>query len=228
MTTATEMRAANAGLVKRAKRDLARFGLGLDMSDPAAARDALLRFVPTLTSRYGEMSAALAADWYDEQRLAANVAGRFSAQMAETVATSVVEERVRFGAQHLWTPTPAQTLVFLAGMAQKYVLQPGRDTIQQNAMRDPQASGWHRETRPGACKFCRMLAGRAGDVYKKSSADFASHEDCNCVAVPSWDASAREVKAKQYVASERTSGMSEKERADHTARVRAYLAEMAD
>lgn len=227
MTTATEMRATNIAIVNRAKRDMDRFTRGLDLTDPEAVRDALLRFMPTLTTRYGEIAASLAADWYDELRAEQAVAGRFSARMADPVPTAAIEEQVRFGAQHLWSATPEATFTFLAGNLQKYVLQPARDTIQQNAMRDPQAAGWHRETRAGSCKFCRMLAGR-GEVYKKESADFSAHTDCNCVAVPSWDADAEEVGVKQYVASERTSAMSEKERADHTARVRAYLADVPD
>lgn len=220
-------RAATRGIVMATTRDLNRFWATLDLADPAGARDALLRFMPTLTTQYGEVAATVAADWYDDLRASSGAAGRFTAQMAETVPTAVVEARTRFGAQHLWTPTPEQALAFLVGAASEYVLQPGRDTIAQSSMRDPAASGWHRETRPGACKFCRMLAGRGG-VYKKATANFAAHGKCHCVAVPSWDASAKEVDARQYVASERTSAMSERQRADHTARVAAFLAEMAD
>jgi hypothetical protein len=88
------------------------------------------------------------------------------------------------------------------------------------------ASGWHRETRPCACDFCRLLAGRGG-VYKKATANFSAHGECQCVAVPSWDASAAEVEVEQYIASERTSKMSAAQRARHTARVRAFLADMA-
>lgn len=222
-----EQRAATRGLVAAATRDLNRFWATLDLADPVAARNALLRFMPALTTQYGEMAATIAADWYDDLREASGAAGRFVAEAAETIPVDVVQARTRFGAQHLWTPTPEQTLAFLAGVASEYVLQPGRDTIQQSSIRDPAASGWHRETRPGACGFCRLLAGR-GAVYKKETADFAAHGDCYCVAAPSWDANAPEVGVRQYVASERTSAMTEKQRADHTARVAAFLAEMAD
>ena len=42
-----------------------------------------------------------------------------------------------------------------------------------------------RRTRPGACKFCIMVASR-GAVYSKASATFACHEHCYCEAVPAW------------------------------------------
>lgn len=221
-------RAANRGIVATMTRDLNRFWATLDLTDPAGARDALLRFMPLLTTQYGEMAAVVAADWYDDLRASAGAAGRFAAEVAEVVPAGVVQERTRFGAQHLWTPSPEQTLAFLTSAASKYVLQPGRDTIQRSSMRDPAAAGWRRVTRAGACKFCRMLAGR-GAVYKQSTAFFASHDGkCNCAAVPEWDPDAPEADVKQYVASERTSAMSEQQRADHTARVAAFLAEMAD
>lgn len=229
MATAFEVqkfKADSALLVGHAKADLERFWSAIDLSNPAAARDALLQFTPVLTAEYGELAAALAADWYDDLRALAGITDTFTAQLAGTVATDVVEARTRFGAQHLWTPVPDQTLSFLAGATAEYVLQPGRDTIAHNAARDPRASGWHRQTRPGSCDFCRLLAGRGG-VYKKVTAKFAAHGDCNCVAVPSWDASAQEVDVEQYVASERTSKMSDSQRSAHTARVRAFLADMA-
>ena len=65
-------------------------------------------------------------------------------------------------------------------------------------------------------------------MYKRETAHFASHDDCNCAAVPDWDPDSPEVDVKQYAASERTSAMSERQRADHTARVAAFLAEMAN
>jgi hypothetical protein len=164
----------------------------------------------------------VAADWYDELRAAEVVRGRFESILAPTVPVEFVEKEVRFGAQHLFTSDPNQTLAFLAGVASKYVLQPGRDTIATSTARDPAASGWHRETRHNSCDFCRLLAGRGG-VYKEATADFAAHHHCHCVAVPSWDADAPEVDVKQYVASQRTSTMSEAQREAHRERVREYL-----
>lgn len=220
-------RAQQAGVAALVKRDLTAFWDTLDLTKPEAVRDALLRFMPSLVTEYGEVAASVAADWYDDMRLAEGAAGRFRAQMADAVADALVEAQVRFGSQHLFTDTPTGTLDFLTLTATKYALYPGRTTIARSADRDPAASGWQRVTRPGACKFCRMLAGRGG-VYKESTVYFASHGECNCAAVPSWDTSAPEVDVSAYVASARTSRMSPEQREAHTARVRAYLDSMSD
>lgn len=186
-----------------------------------------MAFMPRLTTTYGEVSAVIAADWYDEVRASDSIAGRFAARPASPFPAEYVRDRTRFGVRHLWTERPEQTLSFLLGAANEYGLQPGRDTIASSSLADPKGSGWHRETRGDACKFCRMLAGRGG-VYRESTASFAAHGHCNCVAVPSWDAAATEVPVSAYVASERTSRMSDEQRERHTARVRAYLSEMDD
>lgn len=217
------IRAANAGLVRLATRDLQAFWASLNLDRPEAARDALLRFMPELTARYGEAAAVVAADFYDDLREAEPVRPGFRARMADPVPAEAVQQRTRFGAQHLFTDAPDQTLVFLASAATKYVLRPGWDTLTESAKADPAAVGWHRETRPGACDFCRMLAGRGG-VYKESTVRFAAHDDCGCVAVPSWDASAPEVDVMAYVASERTSRMTPTQREAHNERVRDWMA----
>lgn len=223
-----QFRLAQAGISTRVKRDLAGFWSSLDLARPERARDALLEFVPVLVQTYGESAAVVAADWYDDMRLTERVPGRFRAVMATPMAAPYVQQRVRFAAQHLFTDTPGQMLAFLDGAADKYVLQAGRDTIRQSSIRDPRAAGWHRETRPSStfaagCGFCRVLAGRGG-VYKWDAAPFAAHDDCHCVAVPSWDVDAPEVPADAYVASTRTAGMTQEERDRHFSQIRDLAA----
>lgn len=230
MATAADvavLRDANTSLETLALRALRGFWASLDPNRPEMVRDALVEFLPVLTTQYGEVAAVVAADWYDELRAAEAVRGSFAATMAPVVPAEAAVAQVRFGAQHLFTDDPGQTLAFLEGVASKYVLQPGRDTVQQSAAQDPQAVGWHRETRHGACDFCRLLAGR-GNVYRKSSVRFAAHKSCHCVGVPSWDVDAPEVPVSAYVASERTSRMSPAQREVHNARLREYMAGMDD
>ena len=226
------LQAANRGLVALARRDLRAFWSTLDLTQPERARDLLLEFMPALVEQYGEAAATVAADFYDDLRAAERAPGRFSARMADVVSVDRVQARTRFAAQHLFTETPSQMLTFLTGAATKYVLEPGRATIVQSTAADPAAAGWHRETRSSetyasGCDFCRMLAGR-GSVYKDSTARFAAHDDCHCVALPSWDANAPEVDAMAYVASQRTSAMSPAQRERHNARVRDWIAADAD
>ena len=223
------------GVWSRADRDLQSLFRSLNLGNPKRSRDVLLREVPQLTSVYGEQTAVLAADWYDELRYIEGVPGRYRARMADPFPEAFVQKRIRFGAGHLFTDTPSQMLPFLLDAVQEYVLQPGRDTIQRASINDPEAAGWQRVTSPGACDFCQMLAGRGG-VYKRSTATFAAHGNCNCSAAPSWDKSAKEVPVEAYVASERMDKLRERASAgdakaqelldEHRARVRTHIAQM--
>lgn len=227
MATAAQIaqfRETNAAIEALSDETLQRFFTSLDLSNPRYARDALLEFVPALTTEFGDMSSLVAADWFDELRSAQGLPRSFRAQMAPATPADVVQQRVRYGARHLFTPTPELMLPFLQGAVQGYVLQPGRDTIQRSSVEDPDAAGWHRETRASetfvsGCGFCNVLAGRGG-VYKWDTAPFASHDNCHCVAVPSWDHSAEEVPASAYVASARTAGWSQADRDEHNAVIR--------
>lgn len=203
MTTPEEMRAATVALTERAKAALAAFAATLDYSDPEAARDALLAFLPALVAEYGEMSAAIAADWYEEQREDAGISSPFAVILAAAVPTYILIRAVRFAAVHLWTDNPGMTVTYLAGIVQKYALKPGRDTITLNSDRDKESPGWSRKTRPGACQFCRDLAGNGAVYESKERAAFLAHTNCHCIAVPAFGKNNRgKATAAMYKASE--------------------------
>lgn len=201
-----ELRQALIGVRALVERDLTAFFTSLNLDRPESARDQLLEFVPLLVSQYGEVAASFAADWYDEMRDAEGMPGRFRAETQDSPYEDATEGLVRRAAGALFTESPVDALVALTASAGKYALAAGRETITAATDRDPRASGWKRVTRSGSCRFCRMLAQR-GAVYKESSAFFASHGDCNCAAVPSWDQSAPEVDVFAYEASARMSGL---------------------
>jgi hypothetical protein len=201
-----ELRQALIGVRALVDRDLTAFFESLNLNRPEEARDQLLEFVPLLVSQYGEVAASFAADWYDEMRDAEGVPGRFRAEPQTSPYEDATEGLVRRAAGALFTDAPAEALVALTASAGKYALAAGRQTVTAAADRDPRASGWKRVTRSGSCRFCRMLAQR-GAVYKESSAFFASHGECNCAAVPSWDRNAPEVDVFAYEASARMTGL---------------------
>lgn len=192
-------------------RDLTAFFASIDLGRPEAARDALLEYVPFLVATYGEQAASLAADWYDDVRSAEGVGGRFRAAMDVPDESDATEGLVRRAADALFTDTPIAALPMIQGKAAMYAIEGARQTVMSSTTRDPRASGWQRVTRAGACRFCRMLAGR-GAVYKESTVHFAAHGgakggECNCAAVPSWDPDAPEVDVFLYEASIRTSDL---------------------
>lgn len=204
MTSPEEMRAATMALSERAKEALRAFFATLDLSDPEAARDALLAFVPVLVAEYGEMAAVLAADWYEEQREEAGIDSPFVVALAVAVPAALLIRAVRFSAAHLWTDQPSGMLAYLTGTVQKYTLKPYRDTIVLNSDKDTEASGWYRKTRPGACQYCRDLSGE-GMVYEsKKRASFLAHDNCHCIAVPAFGNNRGTATAAMYKASAQT------------------------
>lgn len=179
-----QFRANNAELSRLVRAALTAFFGSLDLSRPENARDALLEFMPVLTRQYGDVAATLAAEYYDELRAASGAAGRFRALTAAAVPAGAVEAKVRYMAGQLWTPDPAAMLGGLMTAADKYVKQPGRDTIAKNAKRE--GVRWARvPTGAKTCSWCLILASRDAVYSSKKSAGGDGHKfhgACDCVA----------------------------------------------
>lgn len=183
-------RLANVGLSRLVRAELEDFFGTLNLAKPEAVRDALLAFVPELTAQYGASAAALAADWYEELRAASGAAGSFRATLADPVSAVAVESQVRYIAGHLWTPEPQAILGPLLTATDKYVKQPGRDTMALNARRE--GVSWGRvPTGKKTCSFCLVMASRdavfsskmsAGDVKDTGFGD-DFHGGCDCQVV---------------------------------------------
>lgn len=192
------------------------------LSGPADAQRAeLLDSVPLVVAYFSEGSAALAADFYEDERERAQVRGRFSPEPVVADRMEKLGRAVVWASEPLFDPGIETTVTErLAPVIQLETARPYRDTVTTNQRRDPQAVGWRRVS-GGGCPFCRMLAGR-GAVYKSDTARFASHPHCHCTAAPVFagQQSGPEASPLQYAASRRR-----KSEADR-ARVRAYLAGM--
>lgn len=153
-------------------------------SNPAETRDALLKFVPALTTQYGEAAATIAAEWYEEVN--PKRAGRVSAVLAPPVDTAAVEAKVHYLAGHLWTPEPTAIRGPLEVAVDKYVLQPSRNTVVLNSERD--GVRWARvPTGAKPCAFCLVLASR-GAIYRTEQSaggdENRYHGDCRCLPTP--------------------------------------------
>lgn len=161
------------------------------VSNAVEARIALQDVLPSLVDTYGQAAAAVAADWYDEAREAAAVSGAFRAIPAsiDDNATSALA---------LWATESGTDLgsiqSLVNGGLQRRITNWSRQTVAGSALADPRADGWQR-VGVGTCKtgFCDMLIGR-GAVYTEATADFASHDNCKCSAVPAFKGAPRPVK----------------------------------
>lgn len=146
-----------------------------------AAHAALLR-------RDHARSAGLAAAYLKAARLSSDVSGSATVKLASELPSAQIAASMSTTARAgfytaLRTQGPEQAgttaLVRTLGSTGRLVLEGGRDTVRGSLSADPRGRGWQRVTGSGACKFCRMLAGR-GAVYSANTADFASHDHCGC------------------------------------------------
>ena len=173
---------ATRQLSAMARRDLEQVFRSLDASRPELTRDLLLEILPALVAEYGDLAAALAAEWYESV-----APGR--ALAAGAVDAARVTGAVRFHAGGLWTPSAADAAGALAVKLDQYIREPGRRTIEQAAARNNVA--WARvPSGKETCSFCLVLASRDASYLTRESAlkskrtGEAYHGMCNCEAVP--------------------------------------------
>lgn len=212
-------------LVESRMGEIVEYLAGVPGLTPQQFRNALIVQTNLVVSQYGDIAASMAAEWFDDIRVSEGVVGSFRATpQASPYGADAVDGMVRRAVGPMFDDVPdvAAVMRTVAPNAGKYVLGAARETVRRNSFIDPRGTGFQRVARPGACDFCLMLVGR-GAVYKKETAFFASHGDCNCAAVPSWDRDAPEVDVDLYQASRRTTGMNEAARRQHNDAIRSYL-----
>lgn len=219
MTSATEARQGLVDLITLAKRDLEVVWSQISDLPPTDIREALREILPAIADEYGSAAAALAADWYDDARVAADVAGAFTATPADPPDQARFDALARWGTQSLFT-AEAQTsavLPLLSGGLQRTIADLHRLTIVNSSVADPQASGWSRVGVGSNCGFCQMLIAR-GAVHTEASVTFRSHDHCNCAASPVWAKNVVKITGEPF-------RQSKKNRSDETKRLdnqRAY------
>lgn len=197
---ARRQRVAQQGLTRLLVRDMRRLRRLIVPSRLEASVPEWIDAVRALVDQYGQVSSALAADFYDAERVAARVTGRFTVPLVPAPADGQVDSGLRWATKDLWPRDPKDPATTEAqrqplevrleqaekkaeGVAEKLVVDQGRGTVQEAVRRDRQAVGWARTAALGACAFCKLLATR-GAVYKQDTVDFRSHDGCHCMALP--------------------------------------------
>ncbi|KOT94481.1 hypothetical protein ADK70_12425 [Streptomyces rimosus subsp. pseudoverticillatus] len=193
-------RAAQRGLTRLLVRDMRRLRRIIVPSRLQATMPDWIEAVRALVGQYGQASQSLAADYYEAQRIAARVTGRFTVPLLDPPPDEQVDASLRWTTKDLWPREPddpkttdaqrepletrlEQAEKKAEAVAQKLVVDQGRDAVREAVRRDPQATAWARAAALGACAFCKLLATR-GAVYKQDTADFRSHDNCHCGVVP--------------------------------------------
>lgn len=167
-----EFRRALNSLSGRAWSDFAPLWDRIKYRDFAEIRRVLADVWPDLVAEYGEMSATMAADLFEDW-----VPGA-TASMVRPVDEALAMSRAR------WAIGTAQAAGNLNTLLDELVKQPARSTMARSAQANDVR--WARvPTGAETCAFCLMLASR-GFVY--GSAETAGqmrkfHGHCDCVAV---------------------------------------------
>ncbi|MEU1663559.1 hypothetical protein ABZ547_08085 [Streptomyces sparsogenes] len=170
--------------------------------------------VRALIGEYGDASSSLAADFYDGQREAAGVAGRFAVPIPDPPPDEQVDNSMRWATKDLWPRDPEASSTTEAQkaplatrldaaeskaeqVAQRLVAEQGRATMRDAVDRDRYAVAYARAAALGSCSFCRLMASR-GAVYRNAqtagreanerftgnASVVKFHNDCHCTIVP--------------------------------------------
>lgn len=247
---ATSPDAVRSGLqivTRAARRDLREVAAAAP-KDASGLRAVLFAATPLIVSEYVAGTAALALDWYEELRDAAQVASRFAprplalvteddVRAAVATATEALFEieqgfvrEIEKSAEEQIREALTESLSLLELEVEEQVVSGFTDTVTGNVEEDPDAAGWRRFARPEACKFCKMLAAR-GAVYTRETARFAAHGavmggnrkggNCMCIAGPAFGGKDiwAEATPMQYLASKK------RRTPEQRAALREYLTE---
>lgn len=191
--TADDLVEANRAIRKLSADEVASLWATLDLEDVEATKVALLRVMPSIVFKYGDMAAAIAADLYDEWRATVREAGKYRALMADIADVSKVEASTRYAVGGLYRD-PMDTASVLAllqsDVAERHALNQGRETIALNVQQDPAKPRWARVPVGVTCKWCLMLGSRGfkpGLGYRSEmTAAAGSHGNCDCIVVPEF------------------------------------------
>lgn len=163
-----------------------------NFADVDSVKVALQEVMPALVTKYGDVAASAAAEFYDDMRAASSAPGIYAATLAPNISAEATQVSTRAVIGGLYGRGAAdKVLPQLLGVLDRNVKKSARDTITHNAHNDHHRPMFARvPSGATTCNFCLMLASR-GFVY--SSANSAGemgqfHSNCDCQIVPSWDA----------------------------------------
>lgn len=172
------------------QRDLNAWWVEVGSRSAEEIREAARGFLPLLSNTYGEVSATVAADFFDEARAASvGARGRFSASLPRLQAAQVAARQVRWATEPLFAGDYEGALGRMTLVADGAAMQEGRNAIMHNAERDRSNPRFARIPVGKTCAWCLMLASR-GAVYRSAESAGAAGQyhggDCDCQPMPSW------------------------------------------
>jgi hypothetical protein len=204
-TSPEVVRAQLATVTATAAAEIANATAGVALERQA---DAAIAAAGLIVPGYYDAAGSLAVAWYDERRDASSPSTVYVPTIVGDPETDWIEREAAKFRRELDADLELEVQRLSAEirlLAEKEVARGFRDSILGNARMDEDAIGWSRVTRPGACKFCVMVASR-GAVYRAETATFAAHKTCHCAAQPEFRNGTHgpEASAVQYLAAQST------------------------
>lgn len=180
-TSEAQQQAASRAVIAAAAAEVTAGLLTVQVDDLAALADWIVDFLPGIAEEYGMAMAVLGASWYETLRDEAGVSGTFDPVLPE------LPDPYRWESMARWVTAgnKAEVETLVQGGVQRTLMNMHRETVMDSVVADPEAAGWARFARPGACGFCRMLTSR-GAVFTEKTAKFGAHDHCSCLAGPIW------------------------------------------
>lgn len=182
-----EVNALSGAAQRQAAPALARVLSEWDGSDIAALRNACTEVLQAVCGTYADLSAARAAEFYDEARKAQGVGGGYRAVADPLRDPAKTESSVRSLIQSV--VDTGETGVFGRALLSRVDLEVRRsanECVAGNARRDPAKPRYARVPSGGeTCGFCLMLAS-FGFNYRSMEAASHCHKHCDCRVVPSF------------------------------------------
>ncbi|HLR97049.1 MAG TPA: hypothetical protein VK053_21185 [Jiangellaceae bacterium] len=184
MTTAADLQRRSATLeiiVGAAQEDVGGLWRSLLTDDAERAAAGLRRALPEVVEQYGSMAADNAVIWYEDVRPAG--ARSYRARKFTPSSLATAEGLATWAATPLFSGDVGGAVSRVLGTTQKLVTDHDRETIEQNATRDPIGQGWRRRASADACAYCAYMA-VVLDQPNYETAARKYHDNCRCVPVP--------------------------------------------
>lgn len=207
-------RRAQQGLSRLLTRDLRGLRRLIVPSRLQASVPEWILAVRALVDQYGAASSSLAADYYDAERVAAQVTGRFTVPLLDPPPDDQVDNSLRWATKDIWERDPEdpattdaqrqplevrldQAEMKAEAVTQKLVTDQGRGTVRSAVRRDRTAVGYARVAALNGCAFCKLMATRgltyktaesagrdANDKFTGDASVVKFHDNCHCGIVP--------------------------------------------
>ena len=144
---------------------------------PTAAAEFAREVLADLVSVYGDESASVARDWYDDLRTEYETEQgitlpAYAALLADPWESDDVQTELGWVLAPLFLETGPdfkQAERRIDGKLQWLVGEMGRDTIATSARNDPVGTRYARHAREDACAFCRLMAARGASSRTEQS-----------------------------------------------------------